>query len=70
MVSAPLAVRSRYATVWSSRTANDPATPFGDTLTCPSGLLGAVATKNTGCARTNSRSRPSIRSCTFPIGPA
>src|SRR5690242_18278533 len=41
--------------------------PFGERLTCPSSPLGAVATKYTGCASMNVRSRPSIPSYTFPM---
>src|SRR5215207_9736939 len=41
--------------------------PFGETFTCPSGPLGAVATKKTGCASIKVRSRPSMPSYTFPM---
>src|SRR4051812_32550026 len=36
-------------------------------LTCPSPASGALATKNSGCASMNSRSRPSMRSYRFPM---
>ncbi|BCJ50097.1 hypothetical protein Asp14428_15720 [Actinoplanes sp. NBRC 14428] len=45
--------------------------PLGETLTCPPGPVGAVATKNIGCSSMKARNRPSIRSCSFmdPILP-
>ena len=43
IVSALLPAKSRYATVNSSRTANEPRNPFGDRFTFPSPDSGAVA---------------------------
>ena len=50
MVSAPLPVRSRYATSWGPITEKQPGSPLGETLTRPSAALGAVATKKSGWA--------------------
>ena len=63
MVSAPLPVRSRYATVSGSSTAKVSRYPFGDTFTWPptpaSSRQGAVATKNIGWLVMNVLSRSS-----------
>src|ERR1700685_210278 len=48
MVSTPLPVWSRKATVRSSRTANSSRLPLGEQFTEPCGSSGAVDTKNTG----------------------
>ena len=48
IVSAPLPVRSRKATVVASRIANSPLLLFGEQLTWPSALRGADETKKTG----------------------
>ncbi len=67
IVSAPLPIRSRYATVWSSSTRSVPIGPLGDKFTCPSPLSGAVATKYSSRRAIHSRSDSSIASNTFAI---
>jgi len=54
MVSTPLPVWSRYATVRSSTTTNSSRLPLGEQFTRPSPERGAVATKKTGCAVSHS----------------
>ena len=55
IVSAPLPIMSRYATVWGSRIRNVSIGPFGETLMWPSADSGAVATKNIDCLAIQSR---------------
>ena len=50
MVSTPLPVWSRYATVRSSTTTNSSRFPLGEQFTKPSAESGAVDTKKTGWA--------------------
>ena len=65
MVSTPLPVWSRKATVRSFRTANSSRLPLGEQFTEPSGLSGAVATKKTGWSDNHSDSVWSIPSNVF-----
>ena len=46
IVSAPLPIMSRYATVSGSSTRSVSIGPFGETLMCPSAASGALPTKN------------------------
>src|SRR3954447_27079302 len=61
-VSAPLPLRSRYATRSSPSTRSVPIGPFGETFTRPSAASGAVPTKNIGCAAIHAAIRSSIDS--------
>ena len=62
MVSAPLPITSRYATVFSSSTRSEPIGPLGETLTWPSSASGAVPTKNSAWSAIHSRWRASMPS--------
>ena len=66
IVSAPLPITSRYATVCRSSTRSDPIGPLGDRLTWPSAPSGAVATKNSGWALIQALSLSSMRSKVVP----
>lgn len=48
LVSLPLPVKSKYATLRSDKIRNV-SYPYGDKLTCPSRNMGAVPTKNRCC---------------------
>src|SRR5215211_3802277 len=69
MVSAPLPITSRYATVCGSRMRRLSIGPFGDTLTWPSAPLGAVPTKNMRWRPIQAASLPSMPGKTLPIAP-
>jgi len=67
IVSIPLPIRSTWAKPSGPVTRNSPRPPLGDRLTCPSAPLGAVPTKNIGCASMNARSVSSISSNSLAI---
>src|SRR3954469_25633775 len=67
IVSAPLPITSRYATVRSSSTRRVPPGPFGEMLTRPSSASGALPTKNIGCRPIQSRQCWSISSYSRPM---
>src|SRR3954454_4079046 len=69
IVSAPLPITSRYATVCGSRIRRLPIGPFGETLTWPSSPLGAVPTKNSRWRPIQAASLSSIASKIVPIRP-
>src|SRR4051794_36208476 len=66
IVSAPLPITSRYATVRSSSTRRVPPGPFGETFTWPSPASGADPTKNIGWRAIQSRQCWSISSYSRP----